>query len=500
MNGQNLLALADSDPEQFRKLMESVKDKVVHPHAAQRKVLDSQARFKVMNAGRRTGKTVLAAKIILQRCRQPNQVTWWVAPTYKVVKRGYAEILRQLPNGVLTHIPAPATNFDAGRSVSLRFKNGSIIELYSAERPEGMLGEGVDFAVLDESAIMPARIWEQVVRPTLMDRGGGALMISTPRGRNWFYQAWRRGQDSQMDAWESWTFPTASNPFIAAEEIAEMEATLPRITFQQEVLADFIADGSSVFILNDKAIQPHEILKDHFINGIKPVGHIVLGIDLARTTDYTVIYGARMADRRNCYFERMNSVKWSEQKRRIRRAVASCEAAGATGVTLCMDSTGVGDPIVEELEESGYDVIGINFTTHKNNMVRLLAKDLETAKAFVLSDAEIHEFENYAMSFTPSRKMSYSAPTGEHDDVVAAKMLQHHAIVNEGVPGLTIIGLDEADASANDPDAVRDEDFSENDFDDLIDEGEIVGTPDIQTLLVNRPSPLDLMNNPDLWG
>ena len=142
-----------------------------------------------------THNTTLAAKLLIQAtlASPPGSVTWWVAPTYKVVKRGYREVLRQLPREYLTHDPQPDTNFDAGRSVILRFKNGSQIEFYSAERPEGMLGEGVTFAVLDEAAIMPSRIWQQVVSPTLMDHQGGACLISTPRGRNWFYQAWKRG-------------------------------------------------------------------------------------------------------------------------------------------------------------------------------------------------------------------------------------------------------------------------------------------------------------------
>jgi hypothetical protein len=84
-------------------------------------------------------------------------------------------------------------------------------------------------------------------------------------------------------------------------------------------------------------------------------------------------------------------------------------------------------------------VVGINVTTHKTNMVRLLAKDLEEGRAFILSDGQVAEFENYTMSITPGGKMTYSAPEGEHDDVVAAKMLSHWGTINEGMGSVSVI-------------------------------------------------------------
>lgn len=518
---ERLKALATSDPVAFRRLMEKVNSKIVQPHEAQREVLNSPARFRVMNAGRRTGKTVLAAKIALQKCRPEKKMVWWVAPTYKVVKRGYREVIRQLPDGVLTHEPPPDTNFDAGRAVILRFKNGSRMEFYSAERPEGMLGEGVDFAVLDEAAIMPARIWEQTVFPTLMDHGGGALFISTPRQRNWFYRAWLRGQDKDTPAWASWTFPTSSNPYIDAAEIEELKSSLPRVVFEQEVLAKFIAAGSSVFSFDETALQTDRILDNGMVREdtdsdddrlVAPRGHCVLGIDLAKTTDFTVIYGARASDRKNVWFERFNSVSWAEQKRRIARAVRTMQKHGATGVTLVMDSTGVGDPIVEDMEALGYDVVPINFTTHKANMVKLLGKDLESNRAFILDEAYVEEFQNYTMNVTPGGRLTYAAPEGEHDDVVSAKMLQHWGLINEGVPEVYTVSENDPSVPSDETDPfapdVEDEfrDFDEptdedDDWADLIDapaerETMLAAAPRPATRL---PTPEELLNNPAAW-
>jgi Terminase large subunit, T4likevirus-type, N-terminal len=499
MDFQELLR---ADPEEAMKLLNKLKKYAIEPHPGQRKVLDSPARYKVLNCGRRWGKTKIGAKVIIDQTRTapPGSVTWWVAPTYKIVKRGYREVLRQLPRDLLTHDPPSDSSFDAGRSVILKFKNGSQMEFYSAERPEGMLGEGVSFAVLDEAATMPSRIWEQVVRPTLMDKKGGAMLISTPRGRNWFYKRYVRGQDPQKPEWASWTFTSYDNPFVEDAEIKEMEDELPTVLFEQEAMAKFIAAGSNVFEWDIEYVQRALVGDNGMVEGESVSGqHAFLGVDLAKTTDFTVLYGAAERTRRNVYFERFHSPKWSEQKRRIRRAVGKLMRAGATGVTLVMDSTGVGDPIVEDMEDAGFDVVGINFTTYKNKMVMLLAKDLETGRAFLLED-QIEEFENYQLNQTEKGRITYSAPEGEHDDVVSAKMLSHWGMVNEGAPG--ILGADdydEASASATrnpwDEEEGEDEDA---DWSDLVD-------ADVQPLTAAQilhaaPTAQELLLRDDVWN
>lgn len=497
-----LLALKESDPQQFRKLMLSLSKITLRPHEGQARVLKSPARYKVMNCGRRWGKTKLAAHIITKKARKPNQMLWWIAPTYRVVKRGYVEVLSQLPEGVLAHDPPPDTNFDAGRAVILRFKNGTRMEFYSAERPEGMLGAGVDYAVLDEAAIMPMRIFNQIVRPTLMDRRGGALLISTPRGRNWFYKMWQLGQDTTEPDFASWTFESWTNPTLPEGEVDAMKATMPRLEFQQEVEAKFLAEGSSVFILNDEAIQRSALYDNGLVEDYSPRGqHVFLGIDLARTNDYTVIYGTREKDRRNVYYERMQAIAWAEQRRRIARAARTVMKQGAEGITLMVDEGNAGSVIVEDLQEAGFDVVGINFSTHKSNMVRLLANDLERGRAFIL-DEKINEFEDYGMTITPAGRITYSAPEGEHDDVVSAKMLSHWGCVNEGYGNVTLLSADNPTADLIGDSDPWDEEESGDDFSDLIDmemsdaeANYAIGLPDTS----ERPSPEELLLNPDVW-
>lgn len=494
MGDTGLEALVRSNPAEALKRLQKLQEKVMVPHEGQIDVLSSKHRFKVLNAGRRWGKTKVGVKTMLAAARsEPNQVVWWVAPTYKVVKRGYRECLRQLPKEFLLHEPPPETNFDAGRSVILRLKNGSVIEFYSAERPGGMLGEGVNFVVMDEAATIPSLVWEQTIRPTLSDTGGRGILISTPRGRNWFYRRWQMGQDQMEVEWKSWTFPSVTNPYLPDAEVEAARNELPTLLFEQEYEAKFLAAGSSVFIWGAN-IQRLPILENGLIEGSPPHGHNFVGVDLAKTNDYTVLYGANESDLRNTFFERFNSVRWSEQKRRIARSVRTLERNGASGVTLVIDSTGVGDPIVEDLEDAGYDVIGINFTGMKGKMVTRLAKDLEKGKAFLLEDGELVEFENYQMAATPRGVITYSAPEGEHDDAVSAKMLQHWGIAAEGSPDVVAVSAEDEISGPRIDSESADPEFDEDDYvpegeswDDLIDDQPLVPVPRSPGVVEGRP-------------
>lgn len=491
-----LQALAESDPKAALLLLKQLQEKTVIPHPGQKPIIDDDTRFKVICCGRRWGKTVIAAKKGLEKCNsKPNQMVWWVAPTYKIVKRGYREVLRQLPKGMLSHEPPQDSAFDAGRSVILRFKNGSRMEFYSAERPEGMLGEGVDLAILDEAAIMNngKSVWDQIISPTLIDREGQGLLISTPRGRNWFYYLWLKGQsdDHKSRNYKSWKMPSSANPFLPIEAIEEMKENLPLLTYQQEVEADFVASAGAVFRISDEQIR--EELS-------RPKGHVCVGVDLAKSNDFTVLSAANAETMEPCGYDRFNDVAWGVQKNRIKSFVRSLMRAGAVSVTLIMDSTGVGDPIAEEIEEYGYDVVPINFTKTKQFMVTQLAKDIEDGYVRLYAGEDITEFENYGYTVNEETgKTKYSAPEGQHDDCVSAKMLQHWGIVQEGMPN--IVALEMSGPIDKLPDEVSSRrSFEDEDYTDLLDEQfeQDTGIP-VEVVLI-PDSPAQIMARSEAWS
>lgn len=432
-----LRALAKDDPEAFRAAARRFAARQFRPHpGGQKLILDSDARFRTLAAGRRWGKTKVAAHEIIRRARKPNQMIWWVANTYKNVSRGYREVVNQLPS---TWLAKPAPAYTSTTKI-LQLKNGTMIEFYSGGSPDSLAGEGVDFVVVDEAALIPDNVWQQLIRPTLMDTGGEAFIISTPRGHNWFWQMWKLGQESKA-GYESWRFPQTANPFIPQSETDSAQEELPTIIFKQEIMAEFLAAGASIFGLG---LEREGSMIDEIV---EPRGNIFVGIDLAKKQDFTVITADREHDGLPCYFERFQDLDWPTQQNRIAYAIQELEdTPGVEGVTALIDSTGIGDVVYDNLTAAGVEVTPVQFTNNsKEQMARLLAADLEHGRARILSDMR-EEFESYEFTLTPSGRFQFEAASG-HDDMVAAKMLAHWGRVHEGGQGIEIVTIERDDPS-----------------------------------------------------
>ncbi len=433
-----LRALAKEDPETFRAHLKRWESRRFAPHSGgQNDILQSSARFRTLAAGRRFGKSMVAAHEVVRRARKPKQMIWVVANTWKNTSRTYREIVRQLPPSALAK-PAPAYT---STTKILQLKNGTMIEFYSGGSPDSMAGEGVDFVVIDEAALIPDSVWQQIIRPTLMDTHGEALIISTPRGHNWFWKMWKLGQEGKAD-YKSWRFPQTDNPYIPQSETDDAEDELPTIIFRQEIMAEFLAAGASIFGLG---LEREGSIVDEIV---EPRGNVFVGIDLAKQEDFTVITADREADGMPCYYERFNQIDWPTQQNRIAYAIAELEdAPGVESVTAMIDSTGLGDVVYDNLVAAGVDVTPVKFTNQsKEQMARLLAADLEHGRACVLNDMR-EEFESYEFTLTPSGRYQFEAAAG-HDDMVAAKMLAHWGRAHEGGQGIEIVAIERDDPAA----------------------------------------------------
>ena len=205
-------------------------------HERQRRIWNDPARFRVVAAGRRFGKSWLGCAMCFDVALHGGRA-WWVAPSYPMSNvgwRGLAQIRAQLPG----------VGIDLRRGErSFAFPGGGEVRVKSADNPDSLRGEGLDFVVLDECAYMKREAWTEALRPALSDRKGGALFISTPRGLNWFRALWLRGQDLTQSEWRSWTFKTSDNPFIAPEEIEAARGDLLSRIFMQEYEANFLEDN-----------------------------------------------------------------------------------------------------------------------------------------------------------------------------------------------------------------------------------------------------------------
>ena len=207
----------------------------------QQEVYADKTRFKVVAAGRRCGKSRMAAISLLiegLKC-PPGSAVLYVSPTMGQSRQIIWDLLLDLGREVIqgSHV----------NNLDITLINGARIYVRGADRPDTLRGVSLTYAVLDEVADIKPEAWEQVIRASLSDKVGRCLMIGTPKGRNWFYDMWNLGQDGTDDEWKSWHFTTADNPLIDPKEIESAKKTLSSFAFKQEYMASFSNAGSNLF-------------------------------------------------------------------------------------------------------------------------------------------------------------------------------------------------------------------------------------------------------------
>ena len=207
-------------------------------HPAQLEIFHSEARFKVVAAGRRFGKSRLAAWILLIKALQSDSKdVFYIGPTFQQSKDIMWAMLKELGDGLIT---AAHEN-----TAVLTLVNGRKIYLKGSDRPDSLRGVGLAYVVLDEYASMKPNVWEQIIRPTLADVRGGALFIGTPAGKNHFYDVYQDAME--LDDWESFQFNSTDNPFIPADEIEAARSSMSSMSFRQEFEASFETFTGGVF-------------------------------------------------------------------------------------------------------------------------------------------------------------------------------------------------------------------------------------------------------------
>jgi len=213
------------------------------PHAGQLEVHRSRAPRRILACGVRFGKSLCATYEAVAAALEPREESlgWVVGPTYDLANLIFRLVLRTLEKHV-PHRIVDVTPRD--RRILLRNLGGGLSEVRarSADNADSLLGEGLDWLILDEASRLNAAIWEDHLSQRLIDRNGWALLLSTPRGKGWFYALYRRGQRGRDLDYESWCFPSWTNPYLDREVIERERARLGDETYRQEYGAEFIGE------------------------------------------------------------------------------------------------------------------------------------------------------------------------------------------------------------------------------------------------------------------
>lgn len=272
----------------------------------QKEVFKDDTRFKIVAAGRRCGKSRLSAiTLLIEGLNCPEgAAVMYIAPTLGQARAIIWDLLHDLGRDVIksSHI----------NNLEILLINGRKIMVRGADNPDSLRGMSLTYVVLDEVAFTKQEIWEKVIRASLSDRKGRALFISTPSGRNWFYDIYKLGLEGTDEEWKSWHFTTRDNETIDPKEIDAAERTLSSFAFKQEYLSSFDNAGSDIF--------KEEWFKE---TPAPKYGDYVIAIDLAgfeevgknagaakNRLDETAIAIVKITDSGDWWVERIDHGRW----------------------------------------------------------------------------------------------------------------------------------------------------------------------------------------------
>ncbi len=416
------------------------------PHPGQQLIHESPVRFKLANCGARWGKDRCMIMEFIQKFGLmlseqdrgadlvPRVYGWIVAPTYRMARQNWREIKKFFPKRWMAKDPYESDQV-------IETVGDGIIEVRSADDPESLVGVGLDIVLITEAARIKnlEQVWANI-ETRLMSPGRGingtggiGLLNSTPRGMNYWYKMWTWGQKNLPEYdkdWESWSFPSFDNPYLGEKDhkfFERMRKRYPDRIYRQEVLAEFLPEGNSVFPTADREMNFY--IGDH---QPQPGETYVIGYDPARVTDFS---GVAI---RNSQGECVKILQWTGKPFTAQTDEIAVLSRMYNYAHVVIDKTGLGEALPEALVQRGISVEPIHFTHQmKEALVNNLAMLIEQESIkYPKHDALVAELKDYEYKTTKTGITRYGNATSTgNDDLVTALML---AFKDYNIPQVTI--------------------------------------------------------------
>jgi len=388
-------------------------------HAGQYRLHTNPARWKVIQCGRRWGKTTFGQVEACVAALRGKHVGWF-APNYKFL----AEPWRQIG-----HWMAPISTRIDKNERRQEYRTGGLIDFWTTDGGDPGRSRAYDLAIIDEAGLVRGLmdVFYSAIRPTLTDRRGSGLFLGTPKGRREFTMLYEKGQQGE-EGWYSVRGKTIDNPSIDPAEVESARRMLPLAIFLQEFEGIPADDGGNPFGI--------EAIAKCFggVDRTSPV--MVWGVDLAKSQDWTVAVGLSAAGHA-VQVHRWQGTPWSVTIDRL---------VGIIGNTPALvDSTGIGDAIVEQLQAKMPSVEGYTFTARsKQQLMEGLSVAVQTQAMRFDDPVTRSEMETFGYEYTATG-VRYEAPSGLHDDCVCALALAvEHLGRYGGKAGVSMVGYGRA--------------------------------------------------------
>ncbi len=389
----------------------------------QQEVFDAIRKYNyvIVPKGRRSGFTIGAAHDFIEAAlnREFKQGLWG-----DVVNSNIEKYIGRLFVPALSKLPQRLWKWQ--KNPHVLYIANSVIDFRSAERPESWEGLGYDKAILNEAGIIlkDLYLYEHAIKPMLWDSNCHIMIGGTPKGKGKFFELYERGLDPTQDKYKSIRMSPFDNPYINHQRIYEDLKDMSELAVKQEIYGEFLDDSGVVF----RGISQVAVLDPNDFEAQKPLAdHMyVIGCDLAKLEDFTVIVVYDRETNNQMLQIRFNKLEWPYIRQRIK------DVSRKYGNALVMlDSTGVGEPTYDDLVRMGVPVEGVKFTnTLKSDLINKLANWVELRHIKMLKlDETIQEFNNFSYDMSEkTNRVFYGAPVGFHDDIVIAHALAVHSL------------------------------------------------------------------------
>ena len=373
-------------------------------------VLNTDAKYITTVSPRQAGKTMLAINMMLYfAINDKGTTTCFISPIYSQARKVMEEMYEAIKDSDIVE-RANFSNFE------IKLKTGSKILFKSAEREDGLRGYTFDYLIIDEAAYIKEDAWKRALQPTVFIKGKKVLLFSTPRGREWFYNIHKMGEDNEFKQYKSCRMSYQGNPYVNLEEIKSAKKALPEAIFRAEYEGEFLEGESMVF---------QNFSTNNLQRYPQPQGQVFCGLDTGQSSDYTV---ATFIDSTGKIIDiyRDNKKTYEEMTNQVLSRVKKWKA------NLLVETNSIGGPVFESLKKQWSNTHPFNTSnSSKREIIETLILGFNEGSIQIpsieLSPELHHELEVFEMKYNPkTRTVQYSARTPFHDDMIMSLAIANY--------------------------------------------------------------------------
>lgn len=362
-------------------------------------------------AHRRSGKDKTIFANLPKKMMERKGTYYYFLPTYSQSKKVIWTGADKNGFKFLDHFPKEIVKTINQSDMIIELVNGSILQMVGADNIDRIVGTNPIGVIFSEYSLMKPDVWN-FISPILRENNGWAIFIMTPRGTNHAFDLMQTVKNDPK--WFVQTLTVEDTKALSPEALEEARLEMPQDLFKQEYFCTFIDNGLGFFRRIDENTYKVEEYQP------KELAMYQVGVDLAKYNDYTVISPFNLNDFHLIKQDAFNQMDYNLQKARIENAYLKYNKG-----RIVIDSTGVGEPIFDDLNARGMNITPFRFNkSSRTDLLKNLQILLEQDKIKVPNDPVlIDELKSMTYELNENGSTSIKVPDGKHDDRIMSLAL-----------------------------------------------------------------------------